>query len=134
MQELTSAEALYVDNMAGTIINGMIVKNPNSYNTEYFKMICQTAYQLALVMLEVRNERIVVTAEMSPVTMLTYFESLQSQQPATPSAVPEAQQEKAVAVKAMAAETKLMPKKKKGGRPKGSKNKEVKVGVEPLCN
>jgi len=60
MRELTVAEAQYVDQMVGTIISGMIAKNPNSYNTDYFKMLGQTAYQLALVMLDVKTEKVTV--------------------------------------------------------------------------
>jgi len=60
MRELTVAEAQYVDQMVGVIISGMIAKNPNSYNTDYFKMLGQTAYQLALVMLDVKAEKVSV--------------------------------------------------------------------------
>ena len=113
MRELNSTEAAYVDQMAGTIINGMIVKNPNSFNTDYFRMIGQTAYQLALVMLEVRNEKISVVVEnaaMAVVPVHAHDALVLSEEP--------------------------LPVKKKGGRPKGSKNKNKKapVSIEPLSS
>jgi len=64
MKELSVAEAKYVDEMAGTIISGLFAKG-NSFNTDYVRNLSQTAYQLALVMLEVRNEKIKIKEEFS---------------------------------------------------------------------
>lgn len=150
MLELTTAEAQYVDQMAGTVISQLITGNPNAYNTEYFKVLGQTAYQLALVMLEVRNEKvtvvektfaeaidnaITVVKDVASATALDQYKGT----PVLAATVPVAEtapetgdlaeqigkvgkvgKVKKVGIKEVTA----VKAKNKGGRPKGTKNKK----------
>ena len=151
-EELTLEEAKYVDHMAATIANGMTVNNPNSYNTDYFKQICGTAYKLAIVMLKVRGEQVVVVDKMGilkeapkeevqgirePAEPAKPVEPTKPAEPAKPAKPAEPAGSLVVKPKTRARKPRktslaLGVSKKKGGRPKGTNDTKKQINTKAL--
>lgn len=67
--ELSPKEATYVDQMVGRIISGVLGKDSTSMNPEYFKLLAQSAYRSALILLEVRKDYITEPEELREITI-----------------------------------------------------------------
>ena len=146
--ELNYDEGKYVDTVATAILSSMISKSANSYSSDYFKLLANSSYELALVMLAVKNEK--VDAADAPTFMsaastdLPFYEDVNW--PLTEADVKDRTDDSKVVEKKTKAKTKVTKDKKatkpkkakavKRGRPKGSKNltkgkKGVEVAAKP---